>query len=122
MRLRPETLEMYIRLARTRLIALAKQGKTITYRELMQEMGGPGRGYIKQVLQRVCQGEYEQGRPLLGSLVVLAHGGHPGNGYWESQMARKTIGSKSSKQAKIEFWQRERQKVYDYWQKHNFQG
>ncbi len=49
MPLKPETLKKYVQLARSILIEVAKgrrRDKVITYKELMDEMGGPGRGYI----------------------------------------------------------------------------
>ena len=117
MRLRPETLEEYVTKARNILIEVARKEGAITYGELMEEMGGPGRGYIGRVLKAVCEGERRQGRPLLGSLVVRAGAGHPGDGYWDSPAAPK-----GSRQEKMDFWQKERQRVYEYWRKDPTEG
>lgn len=117
MRLRTETLEKYITLAKDRLVKVAEKGETITYNELVAEIGGPGRGYIGQVLREVCLREHKQGRPLLGALVVHKNSQYPGKGFWKSPPVLESIG-KCSMQQKIAFWENERQKVYEYWQKH----
>jgi len=117
MQLRPETIEKYAMLARDKLIKLGRIRRTITYNELMSEIGGPGRGYIKQVLREICQDEDRHGRPLLGALVVRKHGGLPGNRFWQSPVAPEPIRS-GSRQQQIDFWSKERSKVYEYWGKH----
>ena len=118
MQLRPENLEKYVNRARNKLIEIASRGETITYSELMREIGGPGWGYIGQVLKGVCGGEHRQNRPLLGSVVVRAKVKHPGDGYWQSSPTLESI-SYASKKQRLEFWQKERGKVYEYWQKYN---
>lgn len=117
-RMRPETLEKYVAKARDKLIEVAEKGETITYSELITEMGGPGRSYIGQVLKEVCQGEYRHARPLLGALVVHSVDQLPGNGFWKLSVFRKQL-SRASKKEKIDFWKNERQRVYEYWQQPN---
>ena len=117
MQLRPESLENYVTMARGKLIKVAEKRQTITYSELMSEMGGPGRGYIKQVLSEICQGEDRQARPLLGALVVRKDDQFPGNGFWKSPVVLESIGN-GSKQQQIDFWEKQRRKVYEYWGKH----
>ena len=56
--LRKETLEFYVELTTNILIEVAqgkRETKLISYSELMDEMGGPGRGYIARYFRR---GEY----------------------------------------------------------------
>lgn len=117
MQLRPETLEKYAILARNKLIEIARNRKTITYNELMEEIGGPGRGYIGQVLKEVCQREHQEGHPLLSALVVSFKDKHPGDGYWKAPLVLKSIGN-SSKEQQLDFWEKKRQQVYQYWRKH----
>ena len=113
-RIRPETLEKYVTMARDKLIEIAGKGETITYKKLMNEMGGPGRGYIGQVLEEICQEEARHARPLLGALVVHTVDLLPGNGFWKLSVVRKHF-SRASRKEKIDFWERERDKVYRHW-------
>ncbi len=113
-RIRPETLEKYVTMARDKLIEIAGKGETITYKKLMNEMGGPGRGYIGQVLAEICQEEDRHGRPLLGALAVHTVDLMPGNGFWKSSVVRKHI-KRASRKEKIDFWEKERDKVYKHW-------
>ena len=116
MPLRPETLKKYVAMARPILIRMAREGELITYKELSQKMGGPGRGYIGEVLKQICQGEHRHGRPLLGTLVVRSKVNHPGDGYWKSSVMPEPI-KNGSREDKKSFWQNERIKVYEHWQK-----
>ena len=117
MQLRPETLKRYVERARPILIEVAKGKRgdgSITYKDLMDEMGGPGRGYIGEVLEEICQEEARHARPLLGALVVHTVDLVPGNGFWKLSIVRKHI-SHTSRQEKIDFWEKERRKVYKHW-------
>jgi hypothetical protein len=112
MRLRAKTIENYATRVRDKLIVVAKAGETITYTELMRVIGGPGRGHIGEVLQTVCQVEADNSRPLLGALVVRTSTRHPSFGFWETPAARQAIGN----DPRTSFWEKERQRVYQYWQ------
>ena len=115
-RIRPETLEKYVTRAREKLIEVAGKGETITYKKLMNEMGGPGRGYIGQVLEEICQEEDRHGRPLLSALAVHTVDLMPGNGFWKLSVVRKHFShSRASRKKKIDFWENERDKVYKHW-------
>ena len=116
MPLRPETLDKYVEMARPILIKVAREGELITYKELSQKMGGPGRGYIGEVLKQICQGEHRHARPLLGTLVVHKYDQFPGNGFWKSSVMPESI-KNSSREDKKNFWENEKTKVYEYWQK-----
>ena len=116
MRLRPETRERYVTRVRDRLIEIAGRGGTITYNEIMGEVGGPGRGYIGQVLKEICHGEAKQACPLLGALVTHSSGQMPGNGFWKLSIVPEVVRN-GSKQQQIDFLEKERRKVYAYWQK-----
>jgi hypothetical protein len=116
MRLRPETRERYVTRVRDKLTEVAGRGETITYTKLMRGMGGPGRGYIGQVLEEICRGEYTQGHPLLGTLVTHSSGQLPGNGFWKLSIVPEDVRN-GSKQQQINFWEKERRKVHEYWRK-----
>ncbi len=119
MPLRPETLKKYVKKARDKLIEVAKKEEdTISYKELMEEMGGPGRGYIGKVLEEVCHREHEEGRPLLSALVVHKTNGLPGNGFWKLRVLPPSL-KKASMEEKKNHWQQECRKVWEYWEKHD---
>jgi hypothetical protein len=85
MRLLPETLEYYVERARGILIDIARgkrKEKFITYQELMDEMGGPGRGFIAEVLDEVSCSEHDRGHPLITALVIHRQNRQPGYGFW----------------------------------------
>jgi len=118
MALRPETLKKYVEQARPILIEVVKgkrANKVITYKQLDEEMGGPGRGYIGEVLEEVCQREHEQGRPLLSSLVVHKTDGLPGNGFWELQVLPPSLRN-ASREEKIDRWKKEHKHACEYWE------
>lgn len=116
--MRQEMIDSYVRRTRDLLIKIAKNRETITYSALIREIGGLGRGYIGRVLQIVCRDEYERGRPLLGSLVVLAGTGHPGRGYWDGSPVSDSIGS-SPKPEQLRYWHEQLDMVYAYWETHD---
>jgi hypothetical protein len=118
MRLRPETLKKYAKIARDILVNNAKKGDTITYGELIQEMGGPGRGYIGEVLEAVCRGEHKRARPMLGAVVIHKGDRVPGHAFWNLPWIPEDIRN-APKETKIDYWKCEREKVYHYWRNCN---
>ncbi len=115
MKLRPETLKKYVKLARPILVSVAKARTFITYDELKGRMGGPGRGYIGEVLEEVSDSEYEKGRPLLSALVVHTVDLLPGNGFWELRVLPPPLKNASMKD-KIYRWCEECRKAWKHWQ------
>ncbi len=116
MPLRRETLTKYVTMARDKIIEIAKKGDTITYKELMEKMGGPGRGYIGEVLEEICQREHEEGRPLLSALVVHSNDRLPGDAFWKLSLAPQHV-TNGAREDKINFWRNEQRKIYEYWRK-----
>ncbi len=117
MGLRPETLEKYAKLARPILIEVAKGkrgDRSITYKDLMDEMGGPGRGYIGEVLEAICQAEHREKRPLLSALVVHSNDRLPGDVFWKLSVVPPHVRN-GSKEEKINFWKNECDKLYKHW-------
>jgi hypothetical protein len=76
-------------------------------------MGGPGRGYIAEVLDEVSQNTYSTDNILLSALVIHtpAGGSIPGDGFWKIEILPDSI-KKASKKQKIAFWQKECDKVW----------
>lgn len=120
MALRKETLEKYVSLASDILKEVARgkrKDRFITYEELMHEMGGPGRGYIAEVLDEVSCIEHANGRPLITALVI--HKGidsRPGYGFWYIRVLPDSI-KNASDYDKISFWQQECERIWRYWGK-----
>jgi len=94
------------------LIKKAEQEETIYYGELMAEIG-TGRGYIGAVLGGVSRIELKQGRPPLSALVLQKATNHPGNGFCENLLA--DFGRWAPGEDREAAWERELQRVYDYW-------
>ena len=119
MALRPETLNYYVERARDILIDVARENrkrKFITYGELMDEMGGgPGRGYIAEVLEEVCCSEHERGHPLLSALVIHSSDRLPGYGFWCIRVLPERVRYYSDAE-KRDFWMKEREKIWRFWQ------
>jgi hypothetical protein len=121
MALRPETLNYYVERTRDILIDVAKGNRTdklITYKELMNEMGGgPGRGYIAEVLDEVSCSEHARGHPLLSALAVHSIGRTPGYGFWYIKVLPQSVQNSSDADKRV-FWQQECDRVWKYWQQH----
>jgi len=94
-----------------------RKGRLITYKQLMDEMRGPGRGYIGQVLEEICQEEHQNARPLLSVLVVHSSDKLPGDTFWKLAVVPENVRN-GTKEMKKGFWEEERGRVYEYWQRH----
>jgi hypothetical protein len=120
MALRPETLHHYVERTRNILIDVARgnrKDKFITYRELMNEMGGPGRGYIAEVLDDVSCSEHARDHPLLSALVVHSIGRSPGYGFWYISILPPQVKNSSDADKRV-FWRQECDRVWKFWQQH----
>ena len=119
--LRKETFESYVGLATNILIEVAqgkRETKLISYSELMGEMGGPGRGYIAEVLEEVSCREYEKNHFLLTALVVHKADRQPGYGFWCIKVLPESVKNASDIQKKA-FWRQELDRVWAYWTTHS---
>ena len=114
MPLRPETRKKYVKQARRILEDVAKNGKTITYGELMKKMRGPGQGYIGEILEKICITERENGRPRLSAVVVCHSNRLPGEIFWKSCVLPPSI-KNASMAGKIDYWEEERSRVWKLW-------
>lgn len=117
MPLKPKTLNYYSERARDILIDVAKGNRKrniIFYEELMDEMGGPGRGYIGQVLEEVCCSEFKKGHPLLSAIVIHRTNRSPGYGFWCVPVIPEKIKNASEVQKRV-FWLEECEKVWRFW-------
>ena len=127
MRLRPQTLEYYVALARPILIEVA-QGKrgdratrTICYSDLMSEMGGPGLEHMSDVLEEVSDREYPQSDTILSAMVVAKVSSRsrdkwrPSKGWWELRVLPLVLRNAPTVE-KLTFWRNEHDKACTYWQ------
>lgn len=122
-RLLPQTLEECVAMARPMIVEIAKKKTTITYKRLMDRMGGrPGRGYIAEVLDRISRSEYESGRPKLSAVVVRSDTGMVGGGFFGlpgtpikvERATREDWQNPRLSAAEESYWRDELKKVHDY--------
>jgi hypothetical protein len=66
---------------RRKLVETARKGGRITYGELMRSFGIARGRSIGRVLEEICLHETSEGRPPLGSIVVLRGGDYPSGGF-----------------------------------------
>jgi len=107
-------MEHYVPAVRAELIELARTGETCTYEALQAKLGGPGRGFIGQVLSEICISEHMAGRPLLTAIVVRKQTGDPGPGYWALPMTKATHPDNQTSALKAE-----QARVAAYWRNHS---
>jgi hypothetical protein len=121
-RLSPETLAEYVERARPILAEIARQKGMITYRKLMNRLGGPGRAYIGEVVGRISEIECQNGRPRLSAVVVNAGTNTVGGGFFGLPGTPQNI-RRSTRQewqnpklskADKRYWQQELARVYAY--------
>jgi len=108
---------------RQKLIEMAKDRKLINYGYFIRGGYGVGRGQgnpgqIGTVLGDICEYENSMGHPLLSAICVLKSTGMPSSGFWDLQFIPQSIRNGSAEQ-KRRFWEAERDKVFNYWQRHD---
>jgi len=128
MRLRPETLNRYVQVARPILIEVARQGKTIKYKELQEQQVSPGRGYIGEVVGRISEIELEAKpkRPKLSAVVVRSDTGEVGGGFFGLPDTPQAIRRSTPEEwqnphlseADHQYWQSQLREVYRCWRAH----
>lgn len=106
-------MDHYVPAIRAELIKLAKAGETTTYEALQAELGGPGRGFIGQVLSEICIDEHMAGRPLLTAIVVRKQTRDPGPGFWALPMTKDIAVGNRARVLKEEI-----ARVAAYWRNH----
>jgi len=122
---------------RKKLIRVARQGKTITYGELMKKFRIP-RGHpvpgigIGHVVGTISEHEYSNKRPLLSAIVVrtgsgtaICPAGFPGGGFFGlrgiPKQLRKTGCQLTNSQLNAKeqaYITSEQKKVWQYWRNH----
>ena len=105
-----------------RLKDVARNGELITYSEItpladLNMEFQADRTRMGELLGEISTYEYEQGRPMLSAIVVLAGVGYPGEGFFN--LARYLgLYSGHGEFADLEFFVQEVKKVHSYWRNH----
>ncbi len=100
---------------RKKLIKVAEDKKLISYGELGSEFGIHAIN-VGKLVGEISLFESHHCRPLLSAVVINATTRVPSPGFWKGptylEAHRKGIG-------KLDFWEYELNRVYDYWQRHD---
>ena len=123
-RLWADTLDEYVQRARPILIEIARQRTLITYDELMRRLGGgPGRGYIGEVIGRISEIEHRERRPMLSAVVVRTDTEMVGGGFFGVPGIPETVRRSTPEEwqnprlsgAEYQYWRSEVDRLYNYW-------
>lgn len=102
------------------MITAAQYRGTVTYQEIAQIMGLPTVGSYMgsqtgRILGEISEDEVNAGRPILSAVAVNIEGS-PGDGFYT---LAKLLGKlqEDSPEARIQFWVKERDAVYETWQR-----
>lgn len=104
-----------------KLIEAARYGGTATYQEIAQLAGLPLQGSymgaeVGNIIGVISANEVCHGRPML-SAIVVGVSGLPGDGfYWWAEQLGRFDGSED-KEARLRFWEEEKQAVYKTWKR-----
>lgn len=103
---------------RERLVEVARARETVTYLTVAQWAGfstADGEAFepLRALLSRISTEEHDAGRPLLTVVVVRAHDGIPGNGFFRlARRLKRTDGSPTDRHF---FRIEETARVYSCW-------
>lgn len=101
------------------LVNVAREKALITYKELALAVGMPSNpvpselGYL---LSEINIDLAQRDLPMLSSVVVLANGKLPGEGYFRNAWYLLHIPWEATETEQDYFWSQERQRVYEAWQ------
>jgi hypothetical protein len=116
---------------RIRLIEVAKQGAKIPYKQLMDDFGLPRGGHpgaknrVGDLVGNISNFEYENGRPLISSIVVRKANGYPGGGFFGlngiPERLKRIEGEYKNPLSSDDkkFAAEEQKRVWDWWSRHN---
>ena len=105
---------------KNKLIRTAKHRELISYKDIAVMMGLPIKGdYMRSEMGRICGeisgDEMDHGRPMLSAVVVSVMTGMPGDGFFN--LARTLGKLKKDDKNEIDFWEQEREAVYQAWKR-----
>ena len=99
---------------RERLLEIARNGSTTTYKELGKAVGLHWRSrHLFDALDEINRHEHGGKRPLLTAVVINAESRRPGPGFFN---LAKVLGLfDPARDDERGYWERERQRVYSHW-------
>lgn len=103
-----------------KLIEAARRRGTVTYQEVAEIMGLPSKGSdmgnkTGAMVGAISEAEVAHGRPMLSAIVVGVDG-RPGQGLYG--LARDLRGLQDdAEEARLRFWETEKNAVYETWRK-----
>ena len=108
---------VYVRVL-SELVNAAQYRGVTTYQHIALIMGLPTTGHRMSgetgaILDEISEDEVRAGRPILGAVVIRTTG-KPGPGFF--RLAAK-LGRAPGGDADMEFWERERNAVYEAWKR-----
>jgi hypothetical protein len=99
---------------RRRLIEVARNGKRITYGELMRTFGLARGRHIGKVLKEICLHEVSNNRPPLASIVVLQNSNYPSTGFLSVFPERYSGLDRNSPKAR-QLMREDQERTWAYW-------
>jgi len=101
-----------------KLKQVARAGSLVTYAEVasLADSGitNPRGPRLIRILHEICGCEVQQGRPMLGAVVVRKTDNRPGEGFFREASGLGLFRGSD----KIAFWTGELNRVYSYWSTH----
>lgn len=97
---------------RAKLRHCAKGQKLVTFKEVGDLVNTIAIGVAQQLLIPINEAEHSAGRPLLTAIVINKRTGRPGCGFF---VQARELGVMDPHESNETFWQREVQRVFDYY-------
>jgi len=99
------------------LTSLARQRKPpIGYLYIFEALGLKRGNYAAaqagQLLGEICQHMHQQGKPMLGALVMNLQKGMPGDGFFELAVTLGRLRAGATEDEKLAFWKSEVRAIY----------
>jgi len=99
------------------LISLAKERKPpIGYRYVFDALGlktgNHAAAQAGQLLGEICERMQQQGKPMLGALVINLQKGMPGDGFFELAVLLGRLHAGATEDEKLAFWKSEVRAIY----------
>lgn len=95
------------------IVKVAEDGGCVCYGDIAPLIGlNPRSPIMGIILEWISTREHRAGRPLLTAVVVKKMTGIPGKGFFK---LAKCLKRQAQSEADDDFWEKELQRVHDYW-------
>jgi hypothetical protein len=99
------------------LISLAKQrrppiGYTYVFEALGLKRGNYAAAQAGHLLGEICQHMHQEGKPMLGALIMNMQKGLPGDGFFELAVSLGRLRAGATDKEKRSFWESELKAIY----------